>query len=44
MLLELEESNMHVVNEVHEEVNTKDDQETDDESENSSDEEDIAIE
>ena len=44
MLLELEEATMDIVNEVHEDVNTEDDEEMDDEPGNSSDEEDIVAE
>ena len=44
MLLELEEATMDIVNEVHEDVNTEDDEEMDDELGNSSDEEDIVAE
>ena len=43
MLLELEEVTMDVVNEVYEDVNTEDREEKDNESENRSDEEDIAL-
>ena len=43
MLLELEEVTMDVVNEVYEDVNTEDREEKDSESENRSDEEDIAL-
>ena len=44
MLLELEEATVDIVNEVHEDVNTEDDEEMDDEPGNSSDEEDIVAE
>ena len=44
MLLEVEKATIDVVNQVHEDVNTEDNEKTDDESENSSDEEDIVVE
>ena len=44
MLLDVEETTMDVVIEVHEEVNTEDDEETDDECENCSGEGDIVVE
>ena len=44
MLLELEEATMDVVNEIHKDVSTEDDEEADDQSEERSDEEDIVVE
>ena len=44
MLLELKETTMDVVNEVHEDVNKEDGKETDGKCKNSSDEEDIVVE
>ena len=44
MLLDVEETTMDVVIEVHEEVNTEDDEKTDDECENCAGEGDIAVE